>query len=119
MLDGLRGPLIVHDPCSPYAGQYDDELVLTFSDWYHDQMPGLISYYLSPESNPSGAEPVPYSALFNEVQNASLSVEPGKTYLVRIISMAAFAQVSEIRGRIQHVHILTSFRHLYGSISIR
>ena len=54
----------------------------------------LISYYLSPESNPSGAEPVPYSALFNEVQNASLKVEPDKTYLVRIISMAAFAQVS-------------------------
>jgi len=99
MPDGLRGPLIVHDPYSPYAGQYDDELVLTFSDWYHDQMPGLLSYYLSPERNPSGAEPVPYSALFNEVQNASLSVEPNKTYLVRIISMAAFAQVSEIRGQ--------------------
>src|SRR5271163_636589 len=99
MPDGLRGPLIVHDPNSPYAGQYDDELVLTFSDWYHDQMPGLLSYYLSPERNPSGAEPVPYSALFNEVQNASLRVEPDKTYLVRIISMAAFAQVSEIRGQ--------------------
>lgn len=119
MPDGLRGPLIVHDPYSPYAGQYDDELVLTFSDWYHDQMPGLISYYLSPERNPSGAEPVPYSALFNEVQNASLRVEPDKTYLVRIISMAAFAQVSEIGGRIWHVHILTSFRHLYGSINIQ
>ena len=99
MPDGLRGPLIVHDLNSPYAGQYDDELVLTFSDWYHDQMPGLVSTYLSPELNPSGAEPVPYSAVFNDVQDASLMVEPGKTYLVRIISMAAFAQVSEIRGR--------------------
>ena len=99
MPDGLRGPLIVHDPNSPYAGQYDDELVLTFSDWYHDQMPGLINTYLSPELNPSGAEPVPYSAVFNDVQDASLMVEPGKTYLVRIISMAAFAQVRETRGR--------------------
>lgn len=99
MPDGLRGPLIIHDPNSPYAGQYDDELVLTFSDWYHDQMPGLISYYLSPERNPSGAEPEPYSAVFNDVQDASLKVEPGKTYLVRIISMAAFAQVSESGGQ--------------------
>ena len=96
MPDGLRGPLIVHDPNSPYADQYDDELVLTFSDWYHDQMPGLISYYLSPEANPSASEPVPYSAVLNDVQNANLQVEPGKTYLVRIISMAAFAQVRKI-----------------------
>jgi iron transport multicopper oxidase len=95
MPDGLRGPLIVHDPNSPYAGQYDDELVLTFSDWYHDQMPGLISYYLSPEQNPDGAEPEPYSAVFNDIQDASLKVEPGKTYLVRIISMASFAQVGK------------------------
>lgn len=29
--DGLRGPLIVHDPDDPYAGQYDEELVLTTS----------------------------------------------------------------------------------------
>ena len=93
MPDGLRGPLIVHDPNSPYLDQYDDELVLTFSDWYHDQMPGLISKYLSPTQNPDGGEPEPYSAVFNDVQNAGLQVEPGKTYLVRIISMAAFAQV--------------------------
>src|SRR5947199_10802473 len=99
MPDGLRGPLIVHDPHSPYAGQYDDELVLTFSDWYHDQMPVLISYYLSPQRNPSGAEPEPYSAVFNEVQNESVKVEPCKTYLVQIISTAASAQVSEIGSR--------------------
>jgi iron transport multicopper oxidase len=124
MADGLRGPLIVHDLNSPYAGQYDDELVLTFSDWYHDQMPELLSDYLSPELNPSGAEPVPYSAVFNDVQDASLMVEPGKTYLVRIISMASFAQVSELQecfggGENPAVHILTSCRHIYGSINIR
>lgn len=93
MPDGLRGVLIAHDPLSPYADQYDDELVLTFSDWYHHQMPGLISYYLSPEENPSGSEPVPYSAVLNDVQDAKLEVEPNKTYLIRIISMATFAQV--------------------------
>jgi iron transport multicopper oxidase len=115
----LRGPLIVHDPNSPYAHQYDDELVLTFSDWYHDQMPGLINHYLSPEQNPDGAEPEPYSAVLNDVQDARLRVEPGKTYLVRIISMAAFAEVrTEVKqsiARLANDH----FRHLYGLINIR
>lgn len=114
MPDGLRGPLIVHDPKSPFAGQYDDELVLTFSDWYHDQMPGLINHYLSPERNPSGAEPEPYSAVFNNVQNASLKVEPGKTYLVRIISMAAFAQVSAATQKSAASSTDQHRRHLYG-----
>lgn len=54
--DGLRGPLIVHDPENPYADQFDEELVLTLSDWYHDEMPGLISSFLS-VTNPTGAEP--------------------------------------------------------------
>lgn len=31
--DGLRGPLIVHDPNDPYAGKYDEEVILTVSDW--------------------------------------------------------------------------------------
>ena len=89
--DGFRGPLIVHDPSSPYRGQYDEELVLTVTDWYHDQMPSLINFYLSADQNPEGGEPVPYSALFNEAQNIKFSITPGKTYFVRIISMAAFA----------------------------
>lgn len=35
---------------------YDEELVLTLSDWYHDEMPGLIKSFLS-VGNPTGAEP--------------------------------------------------------------
>ena len=53
--DGFRGPILIHDPASPYAGQYDEELVLTMSDWYHKQMPELIPGFLSPTQNPSGA----------------------------------------------------------------
>ena len=34
--DGLRGPLIIHDPNDPYAGKYDEERVLSVSDWYAD-----------------------------------------------------------------------------------
>lgn len=88
--DGLRGPLIVHDPDSPYKEQYDEEIVLTLSDWYHDQMPGLLKWFIS-YANPTGAEPVPDSALMNETQNLTVSVEPGKTYMFRIINIGAFA----------------------------
>ncbi|KAK8862201.1 multicopper oxidase [Apiospora arundinis] len=88
--DGLRGPLIVHDPKSPFAGQYDEELVLSVSDWYHDQIHDLLPAFIS-KGNPTGAEPVPNNALFNETQNLKLPVRPGKTYLVRMVNIGAFA----------------------------
>ena len=88
--DGLRGPLIIHDPESPYKDLYDEELVLTLSDWYHEQMPSLISSFMS-VTNPTGAEPIPDAALMNDTQNLSILVKPGKTYMIRIINVAAFA----------------------------
>ncbi|KAL1626493.1 hypothetical protein SLS56_006804 [Neofusicoccum ribis] len=88
--DGLRQALIIQDPDSPYAGQYDEELVISLSDWYHDQMPGLLKQFIS-VANPTGAEPVPNSALLNDTQNFTLSVEPGKTYLIHLANIGAFA----------------------------
>lgn len=88
--DGLRGPLIVHDPDFPFAGQYDEELVLSVSDWYHDQMADLLPAFINKE-NPSGAEPVPKAALWNETQNLTIQVQPGKTYLFRLVNIGAFA----------------------------
>ncbi|KAK7519477.1 putative ferrooxidoreductase Fet3 [Phyllosticta citriasiana] len=88
--DGLRQALIITDPENPYLGQYDEELVVTLSDWYHDQMPGLLKDFISVK-NPTGAEPVPNSALMNETQNFELSVQPGKTYLLRLVNIGAFA----------------------------
>ncbi|KAL9066325.1 MAG: hypothetical protein Q9161_007617 [Pseudevernia consocians] len=89
--DGLRGPILIHDPASPYAGQYDEELVLTLSDWYHQQMPDLIPGFLSTTQNPSGAEPIPDSAIINDNATTSFAITPGKTYMVRIINVANFA----------------------------
>ncbi|KAF2010008.1 multicopper oxidase [Aaosphaeria arxii CBS 175.79] len=88
--DGLRGALIIHDPESPHKNLYDAEIVLTFSDWYHSLMNPLLNSFLS-ISNPSGAEPVPQSSLVNETRDLSVAVEPGKTYLVRMVNMGAFA----------------------------
>ncbi|CZR64592.1 related to Conidial Pigment Biosynthesis protein brown1 [Phialocephala subalpina] len=88
--DGLRGPLIVHDPNDPYAGQYDEEIILTTSDWYHDEVGTLIQQLLN-TSNTGFNPPIPDSLLLNDTQAAKFHFTPGKTYKVRIISMAAFA----------------------------
>ena len=82
--------MIIHDPDSPYKDKYDEEIVLTLSDWYHDQMPGLLEFFIS-YANPTGAEPVPNAALMNDTQNLTVAVQPGKTYMFRIVNMAAFA----------------------------
>ena len=88
--DGLRAPIIVEDPNSPYKGKYDHEVVLSVSDWYHDQMQTLIPQFLN-RANPTGAEPIPNSVLFNDTQNVTVSIEPGKTYLFRMVNIGAFA----------------------------
>lgn len=50
---------------------------------------------LSPEfmsyKNPTGAEPIPNSALINDSQNVTFAVEPNKTYRLRFVNVAAFA----------------------------
>jgi len=43
--------------------------------------------------DPDGNEPVPYSALVNDGQYTKFNVQPGKTYFLRIINMAAFSQI--------------------------
>jgi len=88
--DGLRGQFIVYDPDSPYLGQYDEEVPLTLSDWYHEQMPILMKSFIS-YKNPTGAEPVPDSVLMNDTHNLKIPVQAGKTYFFRISNIAAFA----------------------------
>ncbi|KAJ5146391.1 Multicopper oxidase type 2 [Penicillium bovifimosum] len=82
--DGFRGALIVHDPNAPF--QYDEELTITLSDWYHQEMPGLLNTFQS-KVTPNGprGEPLPDSALINDATNTKIKVLPNKTYLVHII----------------------------------
>jgi len=88
--DGLRQAFLVNDPEGPYLGKYEKEVVLTVSDWYHEQMPTLIKKFIN-VANPTGAEPVPNAVLLNDTQNLTVAVEPGITYLLRIINVSAFA----------------------------
>lgn len=63
---------------------------MSVSDWYHDEMQTLIPKFIS-RFNPTGAEPVPNAALFNDTQNLTVAIQPGKTYLFRVVNIGAFA----------------------------
>jgi iron transport multicopper oxidase len=61
-------------------------------------MPELLPKYLSPE-NSAGVEPSPNSTLVNDSSNITFAITPGKTYRLRIISMANFVgHYFEIEG---------------------
>lgn len=85
--DGMRGAFIIHDKDEPY--KYDEERVLTISEWYHDQYDNIFGEFLN-RYNPTGAEPIPQNLLFNDTANATVNLEPGKTYLFRFINMGLF-----------------------------
>lgn len=53
-------------------------------------MPYLLKEFIS-VTNPTGAEPVPNSALMNDTQNLTTPVQPGMTYLLRLVNVGAFA----------------------------
>lgn len=93
MGDGLRGPIVVHDAKAPYAGKFDEEITMTLSDWYHEQMPNLLNYYESTrdENIRGGLEPDADSGLINDSQNVSIPVKPGRTYLIHIVNIGNFA----------------------------
>jgi iron transport multicopper oxidase len=82
--------LIIEDPASPYKDQYDEEVVVTVSDWYHGQMQDILPTFIN-KANPTGAEPIPDAVLMNDTQNMTIAMKPGKTYLFRMINIGAFA----------------------------
>ncbi|KAG7134218.1 Multicopper oxidase PfmaD like protein [Verticillium longisporum] len=88
--DGLRGPMIIHDPNDPYVGQYDEEYILTLSDWYHEETITLVRAMLSP-NNTQHTPPLPQAVLVNDGAGSHYPFVKGKTYRFRIISFAAFA----------------------------
>ncbi|KAI5457093.1 Fet3 ferroxidase-like protein [Mariannaea sp. PMI_226] len=87
--DGYRQALIVHDKDAFFNDDYDEEIVLTMTDWYHDLQDHLSKEFLS-LYNPSGAEPIPNSFLLNDTQNSNITVKPNTTYLIRLINIGAF-----------------------------
>jgi iron transport multicopper oxidase len=87
--DGLRGPLIVHDPKSPYDGKCEKEYILTLSDWYHQQTPDILKFFQSPANFPP-ITPIPDSPIMNDGESTTYEIKHGKQYLFRILNMGAF-----------------------------
>jgi iron transport multicopper oxidase len=48
-------------------------------------MKPLLAKFVS-FANPTGGEPVPKAALMNDTQNLTVSIEPGKTYMFRMVN---------------------------------
>ncbi|KUJ24481.1 putative ferrooxidoreductase Fet3 [Mollisia scopiformis] len=88
-MDGLRGAIIIHDPSPPF--EFDEDVTITLSDWYQDEIPGLVNYFESQANeDDGGAEPIPNSAVMQDTQNVTFPVKPGKTYLMRFINIGGF-----------------------------
>ncbi|SPN97749.1 related to Conidial Pigment Biosynthesis protein brown1 [Cephalotrichum gorgonifer] len=88
--DGFRGPLIVEDRRDPNRGSYDEERILTISDWHHEQSLKLGKAFLNP-GNPLGIPPRADSILLNDGRGADYDFKAGKKYRFRIINMSASA----------------------------
>ncbi|CAO3617127.1 unnamed protein product [Cunninghamella echinulata] len=87
-MDGLRAPLILHNKNETY--QYDKEIIVTVSDWYHNQSSENLKTFLN-VNNTEGVEPVPQSGLINDHANSNFTFVPGKRYRLRFINMSGFS----------------------------
>lgn len=97
-VDGLRAPLLIHN--TPERHTYDDEYTVVLYDWYHEMHSDLMKRFLW-EGNPTGAEPVPESAVMQIThkgqylpgftENSTIPFEAGKLYRLRLINMSALA----------------------------
>lgn len=88
--DGLRGLFVIEEQDKSLVPfEYDEEVTLSVSDWYHLESTQLMSKFLS-RYNPTGAEPIPQNALFNDTRNVTWEVKPDTTYFLRIVNMGMF-----------------------------
>ncbi|CAG8595584.1 4255_t:CDS:2, partial [Dentiscutata heterogama] len=106
-IEGIMGPLIIHDPDDPYKDECDEEIIVILQDWYHTDAKTLLVSFLSPESQ--GNEPSPDNGLINGRNSYNCSWAPegsdcvnnapltqfnfvhGKKYRLRIINSSAFS----------------------------
>ena len=81
----------MQDPQDPYKGQYDEEVILTVSDWYHSQTIELIQNMEVASNTAQFLPPFPDGIIVNDGTGAQIPFVKGKTYRIRLISFAAFA----------------------------
>ncbi|KAL2758029.1 hypothetical protein ACRALDRAFT_1061285 [Sodiomyces alcalophilus JCM 7366] len=90
-VDGIRGALLVYDPDDPYGGDYDEDEVVTLSDWHHEETIHLSRFLLSPENAPP-EPPAMDSILVNDIRrDPHFNIDRNKTYRFRFINFSAAA----------------------------
>ncbi|QPG75623.1 hypothetical protein FOA43_002980 [Brettanomyces nanus] len=87
-MDGMRGSFVIEDT-EDMPFDYDEEVVVSVSDWYHKTVSELTPAFMS-LYNPTGAEPIPQTLLFNETFNGVWNVKPDTTYFLRIVNTGGF-----------------------------
>lgn len=88
--DGLRGVFVIEELAKEqYPFEFDEDVTLTVGDHYHLQSADIMSHFKL-RFNPSGAEPIPQNALFNESTLVTWNVQPDTTYYLRIVNMGMF-----------------------------
>ncbi|RHZ82311.1 hypothetical protein Glove_109g320 [Diversispora epigaea] len=106
-VDGLVGPLIVHDKDDPYKNSYQEDYVVLVSDWYHSPSAPLLVQRTAPHYE--GFNPYPDASLISGLGQYNCSspgagkkcnrnvpiptykVRKGKKYRFRIINTSAYA----------------------------
>ncbi|CAB5351266.1 unnamed protein product [Rhizophagus irregularis] len=106
-MEGIRAPLIIHDPNDPYRKDYDFEYIITMSDWYHQRVSDMLAIRMSP--NYGGRNPIPDSGLISGAGRyncsaappgsecrennplAEYKVTPGKKYRLRLINTSGLS----------------------------
>ncbi|CCK70564.1 ferroxidase FET5 KNAG_0E03050 [Huiozyma naganishii CBS 8797] len=85
--DGFRGAFIIHDPDCPF--EFDEDITITVSDLYYKNYLDTTKEFMS-RYNPTGAEPIPQSLLFNDSFHGELNFQPGKKYMLRFVNTGLF-----------------------------
>ncbi|CAG8574332.1 2873_t:CDS:2 [Diversispora eburnea] len=106
-IDGLVGPLIIHDSEDPYLNSYHEDYLIMISDWYHSPSGPLLVQRVAPGYK--GFNPYPDATLISglgqyncsspaagshcnsNVTIPTYNVQKGKKYRFRIINTSAYA----------------------------
>ncbi|KAF0550241.1 multicopper oxidase [Gigaspora margarita] len=113
-VDGVLGAIIVKDPDDPYQNDYDEEVVILLSDWYHNETFTLLNYYLSLASK--GLEPQPDNGLINGRNNYNCKWAPVSYKCIDNAGLSKFNFVPEKRYRLRVIILVKKFYNLYSAL---
>mgnify|MGYP003365085297 CR=1 FL=1 len=89
--DGYRQMLLVDDDGAWFEDLVDEEISFTLTDWYDTVTETIFTDSFEVIYNPTGAEPLPNSILFNDTLSPRWEVQSNKTYRLRIANIGAFS----------------------------